>query len=699
MSVKLSPSTIILVCLQTMACATPKGSDEADLAQDHTIGSSADDDDRGTIIDDEDDDSPTTDTAWFDTGDINDWTDSDGDTIADEDEGDGDSDSDGVPDYLDIDSDNDGIPDALEAGDEWVGSDPIDTDGDGTPDYLDLDSDGDGIPDAAEVGSDGEAPRDLDGDGIPDYLDIDSDGDGIADEVEWGDGMLPVDTDEDGIPDYVDPDSDGDGIGDKFESGTDDPTDAPVDTDGDGTPDYLDDDSDGDGISDTDEGDTPGPMAEPRDTDEDGFYDFADVDSDGDGLRDDDELIMGTDPFDPDTDSDGASDGLETAAGTSPTDPSSTTTDYITLESHAPGITETFSFTLSVNQVDVAFVVDTTGSMGGTIAAVSSEFSSIVSELSTVIPDAEYGSATYDDYAYGSFGYASSGDKPFHLQRQITSDVAAIQSVLLSTPRHFGGDGPESGMEAVYQAASGAGYDQNCDGSYDSSTDVPPFSSDPSDPFGGSVEAYSSSSPGGGNIGGFGFRDFALPVIFYVTDNAMRDPEAGYGTPGGCPLDAGGSDVIAAVNDIGARLIGMGVYGASSGQMNTLADGTSSFADTDGDGVADDRLVFSWSSSSSGFRSIIVNAIQDLVRSVEFSTVEMVAPDDVWGFVRDIDPIAYTGVTVGTGEELILDFTVELKAVLPASYDDRVFNVSLLVIGDGAVSLGAVDLLILVPGI
>jgi hypothetical protein len=94
-----------------------------------------------------------------------------------------------------------------------------------------------------------------------------------------------------------------------------------------------------------------------------------------------------------------------------------------------------------------------------------------------------------------------------------------------------------------------------------------------------------------------------------------------------------------------------------------------------------------------------VNAIQDLVHSVEFSTVEMLAPDDVWGFVQDIDPIAYTGVSVGTGEEITLDFTVELQAVLPASYDDRVFHVNLLVIGDGAVSLGAVDLLILVPGI
>jgi hypothetical protein len=687
------------IALFGFACGTPKGPITADdLAQDHTVGSDDSKDDEGGVEPPWVDDEPI-DTGSLDTGDGPLWPDADGDGIADEDESESDFDGDGIPDWLDDDSDNDGILDSVEAGDEYTGSDPIDTDGDGIPDFLDLDSDGDGIPDSAEAGPDPASPRDTDGDGVPDYIDLDTDGDGIGDAVEWGDGMLPVDSDGDGIPDYVDRDSDGDGVGDKWESGTTDPTVEPRDSDGDGVPDYLDDDSDGDGISDSEEGDVPGPMAEPRDTDGDGLYDFADADSDGDGLEDGDELASGTDPFDPDTDGDGASDGLEVVAGTSPTDPTSTTTDYIILESHGPKVEFSRTFTLTVSQVDVAFVVDTTGSMGSTVSAVSSEFSTIVSELATVIPDAEYGSATFDDYAYGGYGYTSSGDKPFILRKQITSDIGAVQSTLLSTPLHYGGDGPESGMEGVYQAASGAGYDQNCDGSYDSGTDVAPFMSSPSDPFGGSIESYSSSVPGGGTIGGFGFRDFALPIIFYVTDNAMRDPEAGYGTPGGCPLDAGKSDVISAVNDIGARLIGMGVGGASSGQMNELADGTSSFADTDGDGSVDDRLVFSWSSSSSGFRTTIVNAIQDLVHSVEFSTVEMIAPDDAWGFVRSIDPMSYSGVTVTSGDEVTLEFTVELQAMLPPAWDDRVFYLELLVVGDGAVSLGIVELLIVVPGL
>ncbi|MEC8194712.1 MAG: thrombospondin type 3 repeat-containing protein [Myxococcota bacterium] len=694
------PTTVVILAALTVACGSDKDMVARDeLAQDHTVGAD-DSNDEGEVapppwVDNEPDSGAA---AAVDTGGPG-WIDSDGDTIADEDESEGDTDGDGIPDYLDPDSDNDGIPDSIEAGDPHVGSDPIDTDGDGVPDYLDLDADGDGIPDSAEVGSDSDSPRDTDGDGIPDFLDLDTDGDGIADAVEWGDGMLPVDTDEDGVPDYVDDDSDGDGVGDAFESGTDDPIIEAADTDGDGVPDYLDDDSDGDGVPDASEGDVDSPSDEPRDTDGDGIYDFADSDSDGDGLSDGDELASGTDPFDPDTDGDGASDGLEVAGGTSPTDPTSTTTDYIVLDTRGLSADLTRTFTLQVSQVDVAFVVDTTGSMGSTVSAVSSEFSNIVTELAAVIPDAQYGSATFDDYAYGGYGYTSSGDKPFILRKQITSDIGAIQSTLLSTPLHFGGDGPESGMEAVYQAASGTGYDQNCNGSYDSGTDVPPFLADGSDPFGGAIESYNSAVPGGGTIGGFGFRDFALPVIFYVTDNAMRDPESGYGVPGGCPDDAGKSDVIAAVNDIGARLIGMGVYGASSGQMNELADGTSSYADTDGDGAVDDRLVFSWSSSSSAFRTTIVNAIQDLVHSVEFSSVEMVASEDPYGFVRSIDPSSYTGIVVSSGSELTLDFTVELQAMIPPAWDDRVFNVQLLVLGDGAVSLGVVDLLILVPGI
>ena len=629
------------------------------------------------------------------------YTDTDGDGIADEDEAGVDTDGDGIPDDEDLDSDNDGIPDSVEAGDEWLGSAPIDTDGDGIPDFRDIDSDEDGIPDWVESGPDGEHPRDLDGDGIPDYIDIDSDGDGISDEIEWGDDPAsPVDTDGDGRPDYADTDSDGDGIEDVWESGTWEPGEEPVDTDGDGVPDYLDDDSDGDGFTDAEEGDVHPGTGEPRDTDGDGTYDFEDTDSDGDGLLDADETALGTDPYDDDTDGDGAPDGLEIAGGTSPTDAGESPTDYIILPTHAPSEEFIFTFTLDVSLVDIAFLLDTTCSMSSTASAVASEYSTIVSELATAIPDAQYGAATFDDYAYGSFGYTSSGDKPFILRKQITDNTAAVQATFSGVSIHYGGDGPESGMEAVYQAASGAGYDQNCSRTYDGGTDVPPFIADPLDAFGGSTEAYDPTVTGGGTIGGFGFRDYALPVIFYATDNYMRDPEAGYGTPGGCPSDAGYSDVVAAVTDIGARLIGLGARTSTPvAQMNTLADATHSLADTDGDGVADDRLVFTWTGSSSSFRSTVVNAIQDLVESVEFSTVELVIDGDTFGFVQDVTPASYTGVSVGSGASVTLDFTIELQALVPAAPDDRIYEIDLYAIGDGAVALSHVHLLILVPGI
>jgi hypothetical protein len=693
---------LLLVLLWVGGCSTQLGNGKDGTVNEDTGGSVAPEDSGGAEIDQGDSgeslgDNPPeeVDTA-LEPGS---YTDTDGDTIIDEDEEGVDTDGDGIDDDKDEDSDGDGIPDIVEAGDPWPGSTPVDTDGDGIADFRDHDSDGDGIPDRAEAGPDPTAPRDLDGDGEPDYLDTDSDGDGIGDAHEWGPGTEPVDTDGDGRPDYADLDSDGDGIEDIYEGGGGEVDDTPRDTDGDGDPDYLDLDSDGDGYSDAEESDPHPDTGEPRDTDGDGIYDFTDLDSDGDGLADIDEAASGTDPYDPDTDGDGSSDGLEVAGGTDPLDPTTSPSDFIVISVHSPSEEFVFTFDLDVSLADVAFLLDTTGSMSSTAHAVASEYSNIVSEIAAAVPDAEYGVATYDDYAYGSMGSSSCGDKPFELRQQITDDTSAVQSILSTISIHCGADGPESTMEAIYQAASGDGYDQNCSGSYDSSTDVRPFLADASDPFGGGGgESWSPSFTGGGAIGGFGFRDYALPIIFYATDNYLRDPEGGYATPGGCPLDAGRTDVAAAVMDIGARLIALGTNSTPVSQMNTLADMTNSMADMTGDGTADDRLVFTWSGSSATFRTTVVGAIEDLVNSVEFSTVELVVIGDTFGFVRSIDPTSYTGVSVTSGSSLTLDFTIELQAVLPPSPDDRVFTIELHAIGDGAVSLGFVNLVILVPG-
>jgi hypothetical protein len=560
-------------------------------------------------------------------------------------------------------------------------------------------------------GSDGPGTEDdADGDGVATWDDCDDDDPDSTTVATDADCDTILDTDEgesdsdgDGEPDYMDPDSDGDGIGDIFEAGDGDPDTPPVDTDGDGTPDYLDADSDGDSVADSVESGVDSTDEEPRDTDGDGRYDFADTDSDGDALPDWDEInIHGTDPYDADSDGDGFSDGGEIAAGTDPTDEGSVIDGiYVEVPDRAE-LEENFEFELRIQMGDIAFLLDTTCSMSGTANALASEFSAIVTSLSSLIPDAEYGFATYDDYAYASYGSASAGDKPFILRQQITDNTTAVQAQLSGVPIHAGADGPESAMEALYQGATGAGYDQDCNGSYDSTTDVQPFIASADDPFLGTAgQGFSATSTGGGELGGFGFRDYALPVLVYATDNELRDPDAGYGTPGGCPMDAGHSDVVDAINELGGYTIGImtSSWGATGTvpQMEALATATGSMADTDGDGLADDPLVFTWTGSSSDFRETVTDAIEDLVNSIRFSRVALEIEGDEWGFVTEIDPPYYDDIEPGAGID-VLDFTIHFEGAVAATTMDQLYALTLNVIGDDTTLLDTMDIIIVVPG-
>ncbi len=636
------------------------------------------------------------------------WQDEDEDTILDLDEGfvdpkgapddtaegprvSTDSDGDATPDYQDLDSDDDGIPDRNEAGDDEVVTLAWDSDLDGTADFRDLDSDENCIPDATEGSSD------KDGDKIGSYADLDDDGDGILDTIEIGADCAVVDSDQDGTPDYRDRDSDGDGANDSDEAGTSTWETEPRDLDGDAIPDYLDTDSDGDGFLDADE---VGGGETPLDTDGDGMWDGADTDADGDGIPDADEATYGTDRLNADSDGDGFTDGAELKAGTNPDDPGSVIEGiYVTVEERT-NVEQAFEFTLNISSGDIGFLLDTTCSMSGTLNSMAGEFSTIVSELSTLLPDAQYGVATFDDYNYGSYG--TSGDLVYSLVQPVTTSTSRVQSTLSSLGVHNGVDGPEGSMEALYQALNGGGYDMNCDGSFDSTKDVRPFIASGADPFnGGGGQNYDAGIPGIGTGGGMGFRPYALPVIVYVTDNYMRDPDStdrSYnGSPGGCPVDGGSDEVVAAANSLNAALIGISINGSlPKKQMEDLATRTNSYADTDGDGAADDKLVFTWSGSSATLRSTIVGAIRDLVDSVQFSEVVLEVEGDEHGFVKSIDPESYALSSSANGQKL--DFDITFRGAVAAADTDQVYQVTLNVLGDGTVLLDTLDIYVLVPG-
>ena len=603
--------------------------------------------------------------------------DGDGDTIADIHEGPDDVDGDGDPNYLDLDSDGDGISDAVEAGDADLETLPVDTDMDGVPDVLDLDSDGDCTPDA-------DQGIDTDGDGRLDAHDLDDDGDGLSDLAEQPD-CLPVDSDGDGIPDHHDLDSDGDGLLDAEEAG---PAGELLDSDGDGLPDHRDLDSDGDGLPDSGEG--------AGDTDGDGLSDAQDPDSDGDGLDDADEHVLGTDPLSRDSDGDGFTDLAERTVGADPLDPASPGgLDVVQVE--LPARTELeldLGYTLDLRRPDLVLLLDTTTSMSATIPPAIADLLAIAEAFASESVEAHVGVAAFQEY--GTMPFSSGNDVPFRVLQQLTGDLRAASSALSGVDIHWGGnvDWPETSMEALYQALTGAGYDLNCDTVYDPLVDVQPFLASATDPFGGlGGQAYDATDSSSGTLGGMGFREGSQPILLLVTDADMRDPEAGYPVPGGCPGEAGASEVVAAATAMSATLIGLDTAGLATEQMEALATATGSMYDTGSGGLQ--PLGFDYDPGDADQVALITSVVDEIGRRVEIDQLELVAMEDPWDFVVAAGPV-YTGVAERFDHGDLLSFQLTLRGTVPGEASDAAYVVTLEVQGDGA-PVRRITLVVIVP--
>jgi hypothetical protein len=470
--------------------------------------------------------------------------DSDGDFIADVDEGTGDPDGDGTANFLDEDSDGDQILDETEAGDMVLGSAPLDFDFDGTPSFLDLDADGDSIADAHETDTD------TDLDGAPDYLDIDSDNDSVLDLNEAGDADLqtpPASSDGDGIADFRDPDADGDTISDLVERLSD--------SDGDGIPDRLDLDSDGDTVLDAAEAGDTDLVTLPIDTDADTLPDFLDLDSDADGLADanEDGCPASTDRLEPDSDSDGYVDPAEIAYGSDPCSAASGIDDfYFVLPPLGPLQDAPLVFDdTGIDRADLAINVDTTGSMGEEIANLRASLSNvIIPGVQGAIPDPAFAVSSFEDYPVDPFGDPGFGDLPFRLGTAITTNGATAQAAVNGLTTRNGVDLPESGIESLYQIATGAGTAWT-------GGSTPPFT--------------------GTGIGGVGFRNDSLPIIVHVTDAISHVPDD-YVTVDPSITAVSSADARTALSSIGARVITIaneGLPRPSGALFDDHCDGTS----------------------------------------------------------------------------------------------------------------------------
>ncbi|MCA9268958.1 MAG: carboxypeptidase regulatory-like domain-containing protein, partial [Planctomycetales bacterium] len=206
--------------------------------------------------------------------------------------------------------------------------------------------------------------------------------------------------------------------------------------------------------------------------------------------------------------------------------------------------TQTVSLTLPTtgaltNMVDVFLLFDDTGSFTANSPIVRAAFPNIISELQTRLPGIDLGFGTGRLEEYGNFAAEYATGRPFVLNQPIISSsdagytdaevLASIQAALDRVAPGYGGDRPETVIEALYQMVTGAGFDGNNNGSVldsgvagQASTQVNPGNSGDVPSFASFVADLAAGVlPSSGTIGGAGFRSGALPIIITATDTGF----------------------------------------------------------------------------------------------------------------------------------------------------------------------------------
>ena len=343
----------------------------------------------------------------------------------------------------------------------------------------------------------------------------------------------------------------------------------------------------------------------------------------------------------------------------------------------------------AVGRADVAFLIDTTASMGDEIARVRGQLRDrIVPAIRSEIPDSRLAVATFADYPIGVFGTAGV-DMPFRLMLPATEDVNQVQAAMNSIRLGDGRDEPESQVEALYQLVTGAGIE-------------------------GLVDP-SAGCPAGG-VGFACFRRDAFPVVLLFTDAPFHNgPRGSDAYTFDTPVTHTYEEAVAELNALGARVISFD----SSARGDEASDQMAQISrDTQAVDENGDALVFSIGIRGDGLGVGVVDAIRRFAGSAVFdvdtvlldvdrgdsvdasSLVDSVLPGraipegGVEG--RDESRGAFLGVRAGT----LLEFRVVLRndVIAPGAVPRR-YRIEVVFRADARNRIGSQIIEVVVPSI
>jgi VCBS repeat-containing protein len=348
--------------------------------------------------------------------------------------------------------------------------------------------------------------------------------------------------------------------------------------------------------------------------------------------------------------------------------------------------------------VDVFLLFDDTGSFAGNSPLVRAAFPTIISTLQTALPGVDFGFGVGRFEEYANFASEYSSGRPFTLNQPIVASATpgfslSIQSALDRMAPGYGGDGPETDIEALYQLVTGIGFDGNNNATISDSGPAGLASTQLTPGASGDVPSFASFVPDptnnvlapDGNIGGGGFRAGALPVILTATDTGFAyQPKGetvltgtgGVALPvtdltaasrGTTPYSAGAGfqETVTGLNALGALVIGLGtnaepafaprqglealakLTGAVNRSTTTIANGTIDPIDP-GDPFYFQITTGFGATVASGITSAIENAVTNIAMDLT---------------VRASDPrvkiVNHTGTIAGVGAGQTANFNIE----------------------------------------
>ncbi len=148
-------------------------------------------------------------------------------------------------------------------------------------------------------------------------------------------------------------------------------------------------------------------------------------------------------------------------------------------------------FTTRIQAADVAFVMDTTGSMGSAIGALKTQLTaSLLGRLQAAIPSVGLAVVSHRD--------ESDDAELVSVKQPVTTVLADAQAAVKLLGADGGGDGPEGQIAAMFHVLTGAAV--------------------------GVVPKHVAPAP---RRGGADFRPGALPVIVLISDASWHDPSGG----------------------------------------------------------------------------------------------------------------------------------------------------------------------------